>query len=302
MLRLLILTLLVSCSAFKKHKEKIPVASYTEELENKYQAYIEMASDFTAHRQGWFDEKCDNLLFTSLVAHIPELGIDIMQAYDGERWHRRPNFMPECYPDDSKSTISRDMLLGVMVYAWRTKDIDILDRLAQWGRANNWKFGDGEITRTVMSPQMVGTLYLAINILNDENNLDANTPLVLSKTDGYQAHLSVIHALLRADMLGYAPNDYLEHFKYQAERQPQNPLFQYAVAKYTNGDFDYAQKLIIDTTWWPSDRLPTYEDRCSPWILERDYGESWQPCDSGELHSGYDFIFVADLILRDINR
>lgn len=300
---LLILALLVSCSHFKKHKKKHPVITELAALEAKYAKYLEVSKEVTSDRQGWFDEKCDNLLFTSLVAHIPEIEVDISQAFDGERWHRRPNFMVECYPNYSKSTISRDMLLGVMWYAWNMQRVEIYKQMEFYGSRNDWNFGDGDRSRTVMTPQQMGTIYLAINKLVDENHLEANTPLELLKNDdGFRAHLGILHALLRAEMYGYAPGYYVDYFLYHAERQPENPLFQYAKALYTNGDMQPAIDILLKEDYWPNEGSVTSYHRCSPWVLERDFGDSWLPCDSGEVHSGYDFIFVANLILSYMNR
>jgi hypothetical protein len=80
-----------------------------------------------------------------------------------------------------------------------------------------------------------------------------------------------------------------------SQRQPNNPLFQYAA-----GNVAGAVDLLLQESVWPADRLPESSDRFSPWVLERDDGPDWQPGGKPKKHSGADLLFMVYLIRAGI--
>lgn len=243
-------------------------------------------------------ESCDSLLFSSLAA-ASGVSINLLAAEESPgRWLRRPASLPECYANGlSRSTISRDQLLGVLWWAYRTRNAPALERLWTYGQARDWFMGDDAVggSHTLLTP-IVPLLSRLRNNLNSKQ-MDpfwSSIPLV-SEGDqskrGFEAHLQVLQLLLDKKFRnGYSPLA-LTTIMRQAQRQPGNPLFQYAA-----GNVSGAVDILLEENIWPADRLPESSDRYSPWVLERDVGPDWQPGGEPKKHSGADLLFVVYLI------
>jgi hypothetical protein len=109
---------------------------------------------------------------------------------------------------------------------------------------------------------------------------------------GFEAHLQVLQIVLDSKVKGNISASASYRLEEQAARQPNNPLFQWAV-----GNYEAAADSLLNESWWPADRLPTRKDRKEPWLLERDYGADWEPVESDGQLSGGDFLFVVSLVL-----
>lgn len=303
-----LLALLCSCNMFKSHPKKandptVPLEKLKEKLA-LYEANIEEA---TTGFQGWHDGSCDALLFTALTAAVSlevDNLVDIEEAYDGTVWHRRPNFLPECYPDFSKSAISQDMILGVMYWAHKKGRVDVAEALLNYGEANDWVYGAGDTGRTAMVLPMRWTLKALVAKLQGKElpamiALSEGTSIddwFSTYNGGYRAHLAVVHGLLYGDIYGKLPGFYVEYFQSHAEKSPRNGLFSYAYHRYLDGKFDLSIASANDL--FPDDGVVTSENHCTHWLWQRDDGEDWEPCPEGKRHSGFDFIFLARLILE----
>lgn len=290
--------------------EKIEVEPFSKEaLQKKLYLYDSLA---TRNIDNWIDaESCDGLLFSSLASlHRPFN--DFVARDDSGRWFRRPLYKPECYAtNQSKSTISQDMLLGLIWYHWRRSQVapleslETLKALFEYGQKNNWVMGDGERTRTVLRPGLRATLAEVIyklggpnheshrRWLNDQTVGAAFAPNLL----GFQAHLQVWHILLRAEVKGEIQSILIDRVKQHYDRNPINPLFAYAHNFLNSQPQDETLHLLLDGKYWPNDRLPTERDRASPWVIERDLGGDWAPGEGEKIHSGGDFIAMAALML-----
>ena len=97
---------------------------------------------------GWIsDSKCDGLLFNSLYSLSG--GIVNLEKASGRPggWFRHPS--KNCYKTKgSASTISRDMLLGLFLWIWKNKRLDLIESIIHFGEANrdslgNWTMGHG---------------------------------------------------------------------------------------------------------------------------------------------------------------
>jgi hypothetical protein len=271
-------------------------------LTAKQKTYRDLIKD-SQDEFGFIDHKhCDSLLFTGLTYIDSYFEVNIEAARDDNgQWYRRSTTKP-CYPTGSKSTISRDMFMGLLWHIWRNQRLDLAEDLYEYGVKNNWIMGEGDIGRIYFSPGLQGTLAEIIYQLGGENHLTVRSiPQVYSKNDGFAAHLDVLHILLRGELKGSVANSDLELLKYHRDRSPNNSLFQYAYHKYTDGDMDDAIVPLLKEKWFPADRLPSKSDRRESWLWQRDEGEDWTPSESStEEHHGGDLLFVAYLILSEL--
>lgn len=268
-------------------------------LLDKKQKYLELLPT-VQDKYGFIEHThCDSLIFTGLLGCTPEVNnIDIWAAYNSKEgmWHRRCIEKP-CYPEHSGSTISRDQLLGLAWYAWHNRRLDISENIINRAMNHFGVMGKGDLSRINIMPPLFATFCWISYALGGPARLWAMwIPAdfgVLAK--GYQAHLQVLHILLRRDIQNFVYPQEKQILKKQAERQPNNPLFRLAV-----GDYLHAEAILENEDYWPSNRLPTGADRKEPWLPQRDYGADWLPSikDKDIVHSGGDFLFCLWLLQK----
>lgn len=249
---------------------------------------------------GFIDfEHCDSLLFSGLYG-VGGGQVNIAAARNSEgAWQRRSLNQPPCYPQGSASSISRDMFMGLLWYMWEYRRLDLAEDLFAYGEAHDWIMGKGDVSRIYFTPGLQATLAEMIFRMGGKDRPSYRSiPQAYSKNTGFAAHLDVLHLVLRAEMVGSLEAKGVELLKFNYDRAPQNALFSYAWHRYSDGDQSQTYSALLNEAWWPADRLPTSADRCEAWILQRDPGADWAPCEGGKTHSGGDFLFVARLLLR----
>lgn len=238
---------------------------------------------------------CDALLFSGLMGCHPSVDVDLLAARDESgKWHRRPN--KDCFATGgSKTSISRDMLLGVIYWAYHNNKPDVLDDLIKYAFKNRFVMGDShslkdKFGRCVITPNLLSLAALALKKLGGKNYWYLTwIPMVAtSKVGGFQAHLAVLDAILRGEIKG---KKYKIVYEY-AEKQPMNPMFQYAA-----GNIEEAKSLLSNEKYWPN-RSPNTHDRYESWLPQRDFGPDWMPDKEFEEHHGGDYIFLHYLIYR----
>ena len=263
-------------------------------LKTKYNKYLELLPQIQDEFGFVESQECDSLLFTSLLGCIPEVKINIDAAFDAKTgmWQRRPTNCP-CYPEHSASTISRDQLLGLAWYAYYNKRLDISESVIKYALKNKLVMGEGELSRTLMTPSLLSTYcYISYRLGGPNRWWLRWIPDIESKhTEGYQAHLTVLHILLRNELTGKQKNTKI--LQYHADRQPLNPLFLIAI-----NDKDTARDVLMQQEWFPNDRLPSSSDRKAQWLPMRDEGSDWDSCREGKVHSGGDFLFCWWLLSK----
>jgi hypothetical protein len=276
------------------------------ELQKKYDLYSILVKKHQ-DEHGFIDTKhCDSLLFSGLLGCVPNTTVNIKAAYDGKSkmWLRRPMSYPECLQcGGSVSTISRDMMLGLAWYVWKNNRLDIAEQVVKYALSNWCIMGKAAtfkdlIGRCLMTPGLLATWAEISYRLGGPNRwwLRYLPQFESSSVMGYEAHLCVLHILLRKELTGTIPKRIEKVLHIHATKNPTNPLFQYAVGK-----IDDAVSLLMVDTWWPNDRLPTRGDRKESWLIQRNYGDDWKPAkEEKEIeHSGADFLFVSSLILKN---
>lgn len=305
-------------------------------VDTKFQAYIKLIKGVQDKDGFIESETCDALLFSALVGCVQgvDVNIDAAAAFGGPQdglWLRRPFTCGTCLSDgwsrtlwqrikgcaaavlsmrrvdtptlqalfsQGNSTISRDMLTGLAWYAWCNKRLDIAEgvvrrALKQWGRV-----GNGDPSKTNIMPGLLATYaWISYKLGGPSRPWLRWIPADFgSKVTGYQAHLQVLHLLLRARLAKEPLAKYAKILNYQAKREPNNALFQYA-AMHAGAAPNSPLWLLSNEKWWPEDRLPTTNDRSEQWLFQRDYGPDWEPLLNWNLtHSGGDFLFLYALM------
>lgn len=327
---LLVVCLMVSCGQAEP-KQSDPTDANLVKLNKKYSLYLNLSGS------GWIpDTKCDGLLFNSLAA-MAGRDVDIASAQDKidvGKWYRSPSH--DCYPDNSGSTISRDMFTGLLYWIWQTQRLDLVEKIVSYGKNHrnwlgHWVMGEGPESRTAIRRNMQGTI---MEMMFQLGGLDSSTRRAKQGWNpamkGYGAHLQALHLHLRHTMTGKLSSYEKMVLAAQARMHNEN-----AIILAVSGDRKGAAKVLLDERYFPADRLPTSADRCSFYIFERDrtrrglfypdkdgcitylkdYGnkvtecgltepasrkylnDDWAPCSRGKTHSGIDFLFAASLVL-----
>lgn len=294
----------------KRHKQvTLPISGATRsEIKSKVDNYLWMmeSDPYVFDRYGFIEsDKCDALLFTGLLGAAGRRSMILAARDKNGAWHRRPLDRP-CYPQFSKSSISRDMLLGLLWYIWRNKSLDIANDLWDYGVKHNWIMGEGYPSRIYFTPGLQATLAEIIYRLGGKDHwYIRNLPQVwVGSMTGYRAHLEILHIMLRGELLGYITGPMLAALNgIDKSLDSKNTLNNIALARYydhvtvTNGHSALAVADVVGDHYWPDDRLPSDADRSARWIPEMDV-DGWQPGkDPNKEFSGGDLVFCGNLLL-----
>lgn len=219
---------------------------------------------------GWISVGGDAMLWEGKLAAVT-CDVDLTKAETAPGKFSR-DVDGETSDNPEWSDWSKDMGTGLLAWAWRCKRLDVLERHAAYGEAHKgvekvpvWQMGvpvgDG---RGLYLPAFIGRLYQTIYALGGENNTQRLWPdfYTLGLTD-YRAHLQVMNIWHRGEVAealrkngedilvngdveddaGQSPgatlttldvtDDQFAALKWQAERDPRDPLFQAVYGTYT---------------------------------------------------------------------
>lgn len=177
---------------------------------------------------------CDATLWAGLAC-VAGSGLDLTEAEEAPgKWRRRP--APHCkVPDESRSTISNDMLLGVMSCAHSRGDLALLERLAHWGEVNNWQMGDprGAVGEVWLKPINQGYLGRAIKSLGGPVKSYSRIAPGYAKPDAdYVYHVQTVGILLDIQATGGATEPQITRLRANSEENPSDCLLMSARALY----------------------------------------------------------------------
>lgn len=237
----LVIGLLVSCG----HKDGVSPAPVTH--------IVLDINDHPLH--GWPSlDDCDGLLWAGLsLAAGGDADLSEAEKAPGEL-HRRPG--TECYPGESASTISGDMIIGYLWGMWCTKNLPALQRLADYGLAHNWVMGEGPASRTVMRYNDYVLLAKMIYILSngaDVRRFYQLEPVYFDVTADYEEHLQVLSILLYTEVYGKIDTASFNRLTQLCTDNPNDALFQAAC-----GLFSGVQTKAISLLTAPEVSYPTY--------------------------------------------
>jgi hypothetical protein len=300
MLRLiLILSMLTACGRHKSQNTDSGEPDVTPTLNT----YLSLSST-VGDSYGFLGDTCDSLLWTDLYDTAGGK-VDLTQAeISPGQWKRNPS--TQC------TSISRDMILGLLTYIWHSRDLNMIEQLIDYGEANSFKMSVQSETdgAEIMTPDIIATMYEIRYRLGGPDStarLFAQSLWVGGQT-GYLAHLQVLHIFLRALMIGSVTNNELSLLQQHSQQNPDNALFAAVYHKYLDGDQTQAINSLLNVALFPSGSLPTNENYCSdPYLFQRDeyssgttLSQDWTSCTQVVTHPGIDYEFAAGVILGTV--
>lgn len=268
---------------------------------NLYRSLIKKDAD------GWIrEEKCDGLLFNSL-ASASGLDIPIHLARDiNGQWFR--HHKKDCFKNgESGSTISRDMLMGLLIHAYFRQDSTHLSALIEFGKEHtdeygNWIMGEGDEDRIKVSEN----LQTLIRDLTDRINQNKRPPRQDRSwfhQDGYRSHLEILRMLLVVAIRPGVHKSEISYLKSLTNKNPKNALYLWLYHGVSDGDISSVVDILLDESLFPEDRLPSTADRCTFYLWQREQFEDgkpsqdWTPCkEKDEVFSGIDYLFISYLL------
>lgn len=320
---LTVVPLLITCQTFS-NEPKETMAEKMDQIRTGRDTICGMAA-MHINQRGHTTPECDCGLFCAL--HKIACGYPDYDALESRsepgRWYRSPD--QSCFEDEeSKSSWSLDMQSGWEAVTAYDGDGDRASRALTFCMENEIVGGSDlacEVGDAVSSVVAAGTVILKpahITMMQDlvakyrdgksvshasESSLP---PPINSNSEG---HLQVIRELTKCEVYGGITDRGLQILRKQAERQPRNPLYVAAYARYVDGDMNRAADLWLATC--PTDRLPnSNHDWCDDYLFQRDYESTdkfgqrnWEPCtredQKNQVFDGTDCAFAATVILGE---
>lgn len=301
---LFILAILLSCGKeegkdIPKLNEKLKAA-----LIERSSLYLSLVPNVQEAISGFIDtEKCDSLLFSSLLLAAGAKG-NIYAAEEAPgKWLRRPKHLEECYSSgNSRSEISRDMFIGLFYYLWSVKDLAAMDRIWDYGKANDWWMGAPvDISTTYLNASMRGTLSKMRKSLGSDDVNFADTllgPTYTERCEGFECHLQAIHMILRYEAYGELGGRAKAVANAVAARNPNNALFTSISDIINNRCLDDAAERLLSSPYHPEQGLHSLKEA---WPFQREDGDSGLAEQGNKQHSNGDWLFTAYLILKHSN-
>ncbi|MDB4725788.1 hypothetical protein OAF54_00035 [bacterium] len=285
MLKLLTLLLLISCGSQPRENTHPSRGIDTDILIPLRTAHLESVKGFQDEYGFIGTAHCDALLFTGLLyyglGHPPQGVVpDLSAAEDSPgEWHRRPS--QDCWESGaSRSTISRDMLLGVM---WASQENTArLQQLWDYGEQEGWLMGDGRFGGAdTWFPPAYQALLSDMLGRPEWRDYDSSG----GECEAFSCHVQVLRILLREKARGGLTADERENLEYAANKYPDNPLFQWAA-----GNRQEAVDVLA------SQYQPGLDPFCEAWPLQQNADDNWARCPEGQ-DSGGGFLFLSQLML-----
>ena len=296
---------LVGCKS--DNKEQKSYSDRLDELKSKRDFYLEQTVT-TQDQDGWIEaKKCDALLHNALYSVGG--GTDYQNLFkardDSGQWFRRP--AADCLSSGgSKSTISRDMLLGLMIAILANRDLEAIDALVKYGEDNDFKMGenDGSLdgkNRVRATPSFQSLMYQVRANLGGQPNDKQKIPQDFTPfKKGFERHLAGLTILLRGLMRGGIDQIEQNTIRDYVKDDPNNALFWAIRNTFQEDDQAEAIGILLRQDLFPVDRLPTSSDRCNAYLwMHGEKPSDWDPCDKGETHPAHDFLFATWVIERN---
>lgn len=295
----------ISCANTGDVPKQEQSISVSDKIIAKRDLYLELIKE-VQDEHGFIDSiECDSLLWTSLAQYSGVGGIDLLAARNEEtgQWFRTPS--KDCHDKylrgetgfgNSKSDISKDMFTGLFwAAAGGFVSKEVMVETWKYGKKNNWVMGRGPYSRTWLSINLQNTLAILTN--KPKSELPEIWHFI---NDSYSdVHITIVHILLRGQLEGKISKKMFNYLEDAYKEWPDNGFFAFALSLYKEGiDYSHMIEKLNDEHFFPSNRLPTTEDRCSNYIWgdrEHDY-DACPPEDKYRVWSGVDLLFIAKLL------
>lgn len=279
-------------------------------LRTKRAAYLSLS--VSALDSYGFVPGCDGLLFTSLY----RAGGSSVSVYSAEstsakgKWYR--SGAQNCYPTESSSTISKDMMTGLLYALSQNSDLETVQDILSFSRAAKWIIGEAvdEDTlygRAYMTPGLASNYYVLQKALGGASHPSTEMPAIYSapsELKGYELHLQVLSIYLRGLLRGGISEYEYRMLQAAAESNSGHAFYSAAFHAYSDGDMSAAADLLLSETHFPASSLPTLSNHCEPYLWQLyTTDDGWKSCQSSEhpsTHSGADLVFLSTLILNEL--
>lgn len=169
--------------------------------EQKTADYIEATQAIQANWPS--DKDCDAALWAGLAKRAGQ-SLDIKAALQPDGRPTRKPFIDCITPTESKSTISNDMISGLMLGYLYDQDADSLRSLYNYGIANQWIMGSPKdlISRVYLRPNGQSLMARAIRRLSGDDLPQRHIPMVYTPitNNDFEAHLQFVGLLMAKDL------------------------------------------------------------------------------------------------------
>ncbi len=287
-------------------------------VEQKVNLYVDLLQEQRLGPDGFINYKtCDSANASGILgAAIPGLvNLPAARAADGS-WRRRSLALPDCYfstPEElgalggSGSSISRDMLTGIMWWIWKNNRLDLAIDMMEYARSHNYIMGSGDPARVLLMPNLT---KLLADIIYQLSNKEVDylserlllVPVYSARLADYEAHIQMWQILLDGEVNGGLRPSEFNVIRAQYERRSDNPLFAAANARWISGDFTRALRDLLDPRW-PDDRLPERSEYCTDIWIATDNPAELLPCTESSLArfhpSGWEVVVIYKLVIAD---
>ncbi len=239
------LTVLAGCGRHEPQRSA-PLAAI-DALQAEYRERLAAFADALGP-SGWpGGDDCDGTLWAgeAAAAGVP-VDLDAVE-YEPGLIGRRP--VPCAVPEESRSTISNDMLLGYLLGRVAQHDTDALQRLYDYASEHNGIMGEPfpeEASRVVLK-------YNQLVLLRKALGLTTTPPKYFGVEADYAEHLQVLSIDLYGQLWGALDSDTLAHLLGLCTTSPDDALFQAVCGVYT-GDVSRATELLLA----PNYQTPSY--------------------------------------------
>lgn len=198
-------------------------------------------------------DRCDRLTFVGLYEAFGKRTTKFMDYEYGAKgkWNRD---VEPCWPDDSRSEISLEGILGATHGLVTRKDKSALKRLRNYAIANGYVMGDGPTQYTFM-PQLAFVLEKAYKLADSERT-------AFDKLDGYRGNVIADYILLHGRIYGYIGRHHLLMLEELIKVAPNNPIYHAIYHRFLDGDQRRAIELLAD---FNADILPQGADSRFHW-------------------------------------
>jgi len=186
---------------------------------------------------------CDALTFKALYSAFtsPQDITGEFTASPGE-YMRRVD--PNCYPDESKSSISRDGIIMVLHDIWTKQDYAGLVELIDFAEDNNFNIGEGPFDLINVAPlypvmlDMKWTMEVNLELTSTKGlyllGMDIGD-LIDKQLTGFRGHLLLSYILLAGRVDGEIGNIKLGILEDLVDKNPNNPFMLSVFHRFTDG-------------------------------------------------------------------
>jgi hypothetical protein len=199
-----------------------------------------------------YKERCDKLTFKALVA--PGCPQDISVHENDGRWERD---VEPCYPEFSKSSISRDSLLSVLHYIWTTRDKPMINRLVDYGKKHNWIMGDGpkEYTDATILVPMI--LFIKDKLHDSSLSVIDYLPTTEGIAHSFNGHLLASYIWLQARVRGSINDVEAGMLDKLWQASSQDPMYTALMHRIFDGNQTETLMLLLKRPEFPDNVLPS---------------------------------------------